>query len=53
LDRLFGRHRSVLLCGTCMDARGIGDAKLLAGAARSTMDALANAAVEADRVLVF
>lgn len=43
----------VLLCGTCMDARGIGDGEILEGAERSTMDALAETTAEADKVLVF
>lgn len=44
---------SVLLCGTCMDARGLAEAEIVAGAERSTMDALAAATVAADKVLVF
>lgn len=43
----------VLLCGTCMDARGIGDDEIVDGAERSTMDALAEVTVLADKVLVF
>lgn len=43
----------VLLCGTCMDARGIGENEILEGAERSTMDALAEATAAADKVLVF
>jgi uncharacterized protein involved in oxidation of intracellular sulfur len=43
----------VLLCGTCMDARGLADAELLAGVRRSTMAELATATASADRVLVF
>jgi len=43
----------VLLCGTCMDARGITDAEVINGAERSTMDALAEATEQADKVLVF
>lgn len=43
----------VLLCGTCMDARGIAETELTDGVARSTMDALAAATLEADRVMVF
>jgi uncharacterized protein involved in oxidation of intracellular sulfur len=43
----------VLLCGTCMDARGISDAELVPGASRSTMEALATLTVAADKVLVF
>lgn len=43
----------VLLCGTCMDARGLTEDEVVQGAERSTMDALAEATVEADKVLVF
>lgn len=47
------RGGDVLLCGTCLDARGIGDAELIEGTRRSTMDELAEATLAADRVLVF
>jgi len=47
-----GSHR-VLLCGTCMDARGLTEAELVEGAQRSTMDELARATATADKVLVF
>ena len=53
LKRVISSKGSVLLCGTCMDARGMSEAELLEGAQRSTMDALANATTEADKVLVF
>jgi len=53
LKRLFAGNGRVLLCGTCMDARGLDDAALTEGACRSTMDELASATVEADKVLVF
>lgn len=43
----------LMLCGTCMDARGIGESEILDGAERSTMNALAEATAEADKVLVF
>ena len=43
----------VLVCGTCMDARGLTEGELVAGAARSTMDELTQLTVEADKVLVF
>lgn len=43
----------VLLCGTCMDARGIKDEDIVEGARRSTMDELAEATLLADKVLVF
>lgn len=47
------RKGEVMLCGTCMDARGIGDGELVAGARRSTMAELAEHTLAADRVLVF
>jgi len=53
LKRVLAGKGVVLLCGTCMDARGISDTELMDGARRSTMDELASATVEADRVLVF
>ncbi len=53
LKRVLVGKGQVLLCGTCMDARGLAEAELMAGARRSTMDELAAATVEADKVLVF
>ena len=53
LKRVLVGKGQVLLCGTCMDARGLTDADLMEGAQRSTMDALAAATVAADKVLVF
>ena len=47
------RKGKVLLCGTCMDARGITEAELVEGAQRSTLDALAEETLAAERVLVF
>lgn len=47
-----GNHR-ILLCGTCMDARGLTEAELMEGARRSTMDELAQSTAAADKVLVF
>ncbi|MHB8394492.1 MAG: DsrE/DsrF/TusD sulfur relay family protein [Candidatus Dormibacteria bacterium] len=44
---------AVKVCGTCMDARGLTDPELGEGAARSTMDELAELTVTADKVLVF
>ncbi len=43
----------VLLCGTCMEARGLTEDEVVEGAERSTMDALAEATEQADKVLVF
>jgi uncharacterized protein involved in oxidation of intracellular sulfur len=53
LKRVLAGHGKVLLCGTCMDARGLDDAALMAGARRSTMDELAAATIEADKAIVF
>ncbi|TFD76928.1 DsrE/DsrF/TusD sulfur relay family protein [Cryobacterium fucosi] len=57
LDRMLGTiTRSggqILCCGTCMDARGITEAMLVEGASRSTMEALADHTLAADKVLVF
>lgn len=53
LKRVLAGKGAVLLCGTCMDARGMSDTELMDGARRSTMDELARATVEADGVLVF
>ena len=47
------RQAEVVLCGTCMDARGIGEAELVAGTARGTMGQLAGMTDAADKVLVF
>ena len=51
--RSVARRGEVLLCGTCMDARGIRDDEVLEGAVRSTMPELAERTLAADRVLVF
>ena len=53
LKRVLTGKGQFLLCGTCMDARGLADAEIVPGAERSTMDALAAAVLEADKVLVF
>lgn len=43
----------VLLCGTCMDARGITEEEVVKGAERSTMDELAELTEQADKALIF
>ena len=53
LKRLLAGKGKLLLCGTCIDARGLNDVALMKGARRSTMDELASATAEADKVLVF
>ena len=41
------------VCGSCMDARGIGEAELTQGARRSSLEELAEWAGWAEQVLVF
>ena len=53
LKRVLMTKGRVLLCGTCMDASCMVDADVVEGGLRSTMDELAEATAEADKVLVF
>lgn len=53
LKRFLSSGGKVLLCGSCMDARGLSEAEVIEGARRSTMDELAAATVAAEKVLVF
>jgi len=53
MTRSIGGTGEVLLCGTCVDARGITDAELVEGARCSTLDDLAEATLAADQMLVF
>lgn len=41
------------VCGTCIDARGIGETALVEGVSRSTMDELSAWTQWADKVIVF
>jgi len=50
---LRGPDNRVLLCGTCMDARGLLDGEIVEGAQRSAMETLSAATVTADKVVVF
>lgn len=53
LKRVVSGKGEVLLCGTCMDARGLSEPEIMEGARRSTMDELAASTIAADKVLVF
>ena len=53
LKGVLGRKSQVLLCGTCMDARGIKETEIVEGSRRSTMDELTERTVAAAKVLVF
>jgi uncharacterized protein involved in oxidation of intracellular sulfur len=47
------RSGEIGVCGSCLDARGIGDEELMAGAPRSSMNQLAEWTASSDRVLSF
>ncbi len=53
LHRVVAGRGEVLLCGTCMDARGLSNHELIEGAQRSSMDELTSATVKADKVIAF
>ena len=53
LKRVVSGKGRLLLCSTCMDARGLTEAEIMDGAHRSTMDELAAQALAADKMLVF
>lgn len=53
LKRVIVGKGQVLLCGTCMDARGMTAEDVMDGPRRSSMDELAAATAGADKVLVF
>jgi uncharacterized protein involved in oxidation of intracellular sulfur len=53
LKRVASGKGAVLLCGTCMDARGMSGTDVMDGARRSTMDELAEASAAADKLFVF
>ena len=53
LGGVIRRKGDISVCGTCMDARGIADERLIAGARRGTMEILAEWTQWADKVLVF
>lgn len=53
LRRVLSARGRVLICGTCMDARGLTEGDMMEVPTRSTMDELAQATLAADKVLVF
>lgn len=46
------RKGTVLLCGTCMEARGLTESEVLDGCRRSTLNELTEATLMADKVIV-
>jgi len=53
LAKVLRHGGQVALCGSCMDARGLKDDELMEGARRSSMAALADWTLAAQKVLVF
>ena len=57
LDRMVGsvlrRGGEVGCCGSCLDARAVGEDRLIEGARRSTLEELAEWTLWADRVVTF
>ena len=53
LHGISARGAEIGVCGTCMDARGIGETELARGCVRSTMAQLADWSNWADKVLVY
>ena len=53
LRGILARQGQVLLCSSCMDARGIRDEDIVQGTRRSRLDELTALTASADKVLVF
>lgn len=53
LDGVIRRKGEVAVCGTCMDARGMAEERLVEGAVRGNIDLLTEWTEAADKVLVF
>lgn len=53
VEALGRRGAEIGLCGTCMDARGVNEERILPATRRSTLDELADWTLWAERVLVF
>ena len=53
LHALVGQGGEVGLCGSCMDARGLAEQEVVAGARRSSLEELTSWTVEADRLITF
>jgi len=53
LKGIVARGAEIAVCGSCMDARGIGDGELVPGSTRGSMDILTSWTRDADKVLVF
>jgi len=53
LKGFLARSGRLLLCGTCLDARGLTEAELQEGCRRSSLEELTELSLAADKILVF
>jgi uncharacterized protein involved in oxidation of intracellular sulfur len=53
LEQLIRRGGAVACCGSCLEARGIGEQMLVPGVCRSNLQELTNWTLSADRVITF
>ena len=53
LKSLISKNGRVLLCGTCMEARGIGEKDIVEGCRKSTLDELTELTFSSGKVIVF
>ena len=53
LSTVAAKGAEIGVCGSCLDARGIGEEELTAGAQRSNLGELTTWAIEADSVITF
>jgi uncharacterized protein involved in oxidation of intracellular sulfur len=53
LKAVLMKNGKIKLCGSCADARGIKEMKLIEGAEISTMKELAELTIESDKVITF
>jgi uncharacterized protein involved in oxidation of intracellular sulfur len=53
LKSVVNKKGKVKACGTCMDARGLTDDKLIEGVNRSNMKELTDLTLESDKVITF
>jgi len=53
LRSVIAKGGEVKLCGSCMDARGLGDLNLVKDAERGSMAELASWSIDSDKVLTF
>jgi len=53
LKALIANGGKLLLCGSCMDARGIQEQELLEGSRRSTLDEVTELTLVTEKLLVF